>query len=74
MALKETLAVVLASPMFLYLAEPAVEEKSRSLTAEELASTVAHQVYDRLGWSRRWRAELDPRRLVRPTRRRLSGS
>ena len=42
MALKETLAVVLASPMFLYLAEPAVEEKSRSLTAEELATRLSY--------------------------------
>ena len=36
-ALKETLAVVLASPRFLYLAEPSPSESPRLLTANELA-------------------------------------
>lgn len=41
-ALKETLSVVLASPMFLYLAEPAADEKRRSLTAAELATRLSY--------------------------------
>ncbi|TLD70929.1 DUF1592 domain-containing protein [Phragmitibacter flavus] len=41
-ALKETLSVVLASPMFLYLAEPSSEEKPRSLTGPELATRLAY--------------------------------
>ena len=41
-ALKETLAVVLASPMFLYLAEPAREGASRTLTDEELAARLSY--------------------------------
>ncbi|WP_240914756.1 DUF1592 domain-containing protein [Roseimicrobium sp. ORNL1] len=41
-ALKETLSVVLASPMFLYLAEPSVEAEHRPLTAPELASRLSY--------------------------------
>jgi hypothetical protein len=41
-ALKETLSVVLSSPMFLYLAEPTAEEKRRPLTAEELATRLSY--------------------------------
>jgi hypothetical protein len=41
-ALKETLSVVLASPMFIYLAEPSVDEKRRPLTSEELATRLAY--------------------------------
>lgn len=41
-ALKETLAVVLSSPMFLYLAEPAADEKRRALTGEELATRLSY--------------------------------
>ena len=41
-ALKETLSVVLASPMFLYLAEPSRDEKRRPLTAPELATRLAY--------------------------------
>jgi hypothetical protein len=41
-ALKETLSVVLASPMFLYLAEPAHEAKRSSLTNSELANRLSY--------------------------------
>ncbi len=41
-ALKETLAVVLASPMFLYLAEPSADEKRRPLTDAELATRLSY--------------------------------
>ncbi len=41
-ALRETLAVVLSSPMFLYLAEPGADEKHRPLTAEELATRLSY--------------------------------
>lgn len=41
-ALKETLAVVLSSPMFLYLAEPSVDEKRRPLTDVELATRLSY--------------------------------
>jgi hypothetical protein len=41
-ALKETLSVVLASPMFLYLAEPAEEGKRRTLTGVELANRLSY--------------------------------
>jgi hypothetical protein len=41
-ALKETLSVVLAAPMFLYLAEPAVDGQPRPLTQHELASRLSY--------------------------------
>ncbi len=41
-ALKETLSVVLSSPMFLYLAEPSADEKRRPLTSEELAVRLSY--------------------------------
>jgi hypothetical protein len=41
-ALKETLSVVLSSPMFLYLAEPAADEKHRALTDLELATRLSY--------------------------------
>ena len=41
-ALKETLSVVLASPMFLYLAEPSPDEKRRPLTDAELATRLSY--------------------------------
>jgi len=41
-ALKEALSVVLASPMFLYLAEPAAEGKLRALTGIELANRLSY--------------------------------
>ncbi|MCE9630188.1 MAG: DUF1592 domain-containing protein [Planctomycetia bacterium] len=41
-ALKETLSVVLAAPMFLYLAEPAVDGHPRPLTQPELASRLSY--------------------------------
>ena len=41
-ALKETLSVVLASPMFLYLAEPTPDEKRRPLSDLELASRLSY--------------------------------
>ena len=41
-ALKETLAVVLSSPMYLYLAEPTPDEKRRPLTGMELATRLSY--------------------------------
>jgi hypothetical protein len=41
-ALRETLSVVLASPMFLYLAEPSPDAKCRSLTGPELATRLSY--------------------------------
>lgn len=41
-ALKDTLSVVLASPMFLYLAEPAADGKRRALTRQELATRLSY--------------------------------
>ncbi len=41
-ALKETLSVVLAAPMFLYLAEPAQDGKRRPLTGSELATRLSY--------------------------------
>lgn len=41
-ALKETLSLVLASPMFLYLAEPAPDNKKRALNDQELAVRLAY--------------------------------
>ena len=41
-AMKETLSVVLASPMFLYLAEPAADGKRRPLTTAELATRLSY--------------------------------
>ncbi|MCB1211014.1 MAG: DUF1592 domain-containing protein, partial [Verrucomicrobiales bacterium] len=41
-ALKEALSVVLASPMFLYLAEPAPDDKRRPLTDAELATRLSY--------------------------------
>ncbi len=41
-AIKEPLSVVLASPRFLYLAEPADEKQPRTLTAQELATRLSY--------------------------------
>ena len=41
-ALKETLSIVLASPMFLYLDEPAPDNRPRPLTGPELATRLAY--------------------------------
>jgi Protein of unknown function (DUF1592)/Protein of unknown function (DUF1588)/Protein of unknown function (DUF1587)/Protein of unknown function (DUF1585)/Protein of unknown function (DUF1595)/Planctomycete cytochrome C len=41
-ALGETLSVVLASPMFLYLAEPSPDGKRRALTGPELATRLSY--------------------------------
>ncbi len=41
-ALKDTLAVVLTSPMYLYLAEPSLDEKRRQLTGMELATRLSY--------------------------------
>jgi hypothetical protein len=41
-ALKDTLSVVLASPMFIYLAEPSPDEKKRPLTSAELAARLSY--------------------------------
>jgi hypothetical protein len=41
-ALKETLSVVLSSPMFIYLAEPSTTERKRPLTPEELATRLSY--------------------------------
>jgi len=60
-ALKETLAVVLASPMFLYLAEPSPDDKRRSLTAPELATRLSYFL-----WSAPPDAELRRSDLSKP--------
>jgi mono/diheme cytochrome c family protein len=60
-ALKETLAVVLASPMFLYLAEPSPDEKRRSLTSAELATRLSYFL-----WSAPPDAELRNSDLSKP--------
>lgn len=60
-ALKETLAVVLASPMFLYLAEPSPDDKRRSLTAPELATRLSYFL-----WSAPPDAELRKSDLSKP--------
>ncbi len=44
-ALKEALTVVLASPMFLYLAEPAQDGKRRTLTGIELANRLSYFIW-----------------------------
>ena len=41
-AFKDTLAIILASPMFLYLAEPSPDNRSRPLTGPELASRLSY--------------------------------
>jgi mono/diheme cytochrome c family protein len=41
-ALKDTLSIVLAAPMFLYLAEPAADGKRRVLTTAELATRLSY--------------------------------
>ncbi|ADB18164.1 Protein of unknown function DUF1592 [Pirellula staleyi DSM 6068] len=41
-ALKESLSVVLASPMFLYLAEPTPDQQRRALTSQELATRLSY--------------------------------
>ncbi len=41
-SLKESLSVVLATPRFLYLSEPAEEQKPRSLTSLELATRLSY--------------------------------
>jgi hypothetical protein len=41
-ALKEPLSVILATPRFLYLSEPADEQKPRLLTAHELATRLSY--------------------------------
>jgi hypothetical protein len=41
-AMKDTLSVVLTSPMFLYLAEPAADGKRRALNPTELATRLAY--------------------------------
>lgn len=41
-ALKETLSIVLSSPMFLYLAEPDLSEERRPLTQDEIATRLSY--------------------------------
>ena len=41
-AAKDSLAIVLASPMFLYLAEPSLHQKPRPLTDIELATRLSY--------------------------------
>lgn len=41
-AMKDSLAIVLSSPMFLYLAEPSFGQKSRALTDFELATRLSY--------------------------------
>jgi hypothetical protein len=44
-ALKETLSVILASPKFLYLAEPTPDEKRRPVTDAELATRLSYFIW-----------------------------
>ncbi len=44
-ALKETLAVVLSSPMFLYLAEPNLDAEHRPLSPQELATRLSYFIW-----------------------------
>ena len=44
-ALKQTLSVVLASPMFLYLAEPALDGKRRMVSGIELANRLSYFIW-----------------------------
>lgn len=44
-AVRETLATVLASPMFLYLAEPSKDLQKRPLTAPELAARLSYLLW-----------------------------
>ena len=44
-AMKETLSIVLASPMFLYLAEPATDGKPRNLDGLELAARLSYFIW-----------------------------
>ncbi len=60
-ALKETLSVVLASPMFLYLAEPSPEDKRRPLNDAELATRLSYFL-----WSAPPDAELRQSDLSKP--------
>jgi len=60
-ALKETLSVVLASPMFLYLAEPSPDDKRRPLTDAELATRLSYFL-----WSAPPDAELRTSDLSKP--------
>jgi Protein of unknown function (DUF1592)/Protein of unknown function (DUF1588)/Protein of unknown function (DUF1587)/Protein of unknown function (DUF1585)/Protein of unknown function (DUF1595)/Planctomycete cytochrome C len=60
-ALKETLSVVLASPMFLYLAEPSPDDKRRPLTDAELATRLSYFL-----WSAPPDAELRKSDLSKP--------
>lgn len=41
-ALKQTLALVLSSPLFIYLAEPATDDRKRPITDQELAVRLAY--------------------------------
>lgn len=41
-ALKDTLSIIMASPMFLYLAEPSVDGEPRQLTDQELAARLSY--------------------------------
>jgi mono/diheme cytochrome c family protein len=60
-ALKETLSVVLASPMFVYLAEPSPDDKRRPLTDAELATRLSYFL-----WSAPPDAELRKSDLSKP--------
>jgi hypothetical protein len=44
-ALRETLSVVLASPMFLYLAEPSPDGRRRALSGPELATRLSYFIW-----------------------------
>ncbi|MFT5123327.1 MAG: hypothetical protein ACI97B_001960 [Verrucomicrobiales bacterium] len=41
-ALKDTLSIILASPMFLYFTEPAIDDQARTLTDLELATRLSY--------------------------------
>ena len=71
-ALKETLSVVLASPMFLYLAEPSHEAKRTALTNTELANRLSYFIWSAPPDSELLKADLnDPGVLAAQTTRML---
>ena len=51
---------------------PAQLDEHEALTAETAASQVRNLVRGRQTWWKRWLSDLDPRRLIKPTKRRLA--
>lgn len=75
-ALREPLAVILASPGFLYLLEPAVDDQPRQLSARELAVRLSYFLWSAppdgaLANAGKTGALRDPEKLAHHTRRML---